>query len=402
MRDLIRALAVALVIALVAVGCGDDSDDAADGDAATDETGTEDEAATDGGATTTADDAATDGEAATDDVEATTTTEAPVTETAQVDVPEYPYWDTPIVVPDQALLDELATDYVASTDDPQMERFLFGTVAVEVFDRIFAGVDPDDLPSLLWLMHLSGYFGGRWLRGVIADAQPDAPVVGFSSPPTEEAWQATLASTQLRLDALDLPDDQAIAVARESLFDKPPPAEGEDPIRGLTDNFGYNRGYMLETLATPPEGIEASPAFEVTCDGLFDCTYASPKLATLGELADVQAALNTQPPSMAPDLVDELRPIQDAAIPRGTAVWSGGLSVQGFSQESYDQLLDTSSSFLETVQATALSSVQAVDEQDAELARRAAAADAAMVVWLDAYFGGLTNGEGTIEIPTFA
>ena len=35
------------------------------------------------------------------------------------------------------------------------------------------------------------------------------------------------------------------------------------------------------------------------------------------------------------------------------AVWSSGLSVQGFSQESYDRLLDVSSSFLEAVQATA-------------------------------------------------
>ena len=82
-------------------------------------------------------------------------------------------------------------------------------------------------------------------------------------------------------------------------------------------------------------------------------------------------------------------------------MWSTGLSVQGFSQESYDQLLDTSSSFLETVQAAALGVVQAVADADADLARRAATADAAMVVWLDAYRMGLTDGETAIVLPTF-
>jgi hypothetical protein len=124
-------------------------------------------------------------------------------------------------------------------------------------------------------------------------------------------------------------------------------------------------------------------------------------LEALGVFTDVQAAINADPPTAAADLVTELRPIQDAAVPRGTAVWSGGLSVQGFSQESYDQLLDTSSSFLETVQATALAVVSAVDDDDADLARRAATADAAMVVWLDAYFAGLLDGGGEIELPTF-
>lgn len=384
----IRIIAVLLCLSLVASACGDD-------DATTESEGPD--------ATAAGDDPV---DATPPSTSTSTTTEAPVPEptdapSASVVLVDHPYWDTPIVAPDQALLDELAADYVAATDDPQMERFLFGTVAVEVFDRIFAGVEEEEIPSLLWLMHLSGYFGGRWLRGEIADAQPDALVLTVDSPLTEEAWEATLDKTQLRLDALALPDAEAIVRARESLFDKPPPVEGEDPLRGLADNFGYNRGYMLEILATPPEGVAASPRFEVTCDGLLDCTYASPKLEALGVFADVQAAINTDPPSMAADLVAELRPIQDAAIPRGTAVWSGGLSVQGFSQESYDQLLDTSSSFLETVQAAALAVVAAVDGDDADLARRAATADAAMVVWLDAYFAGLLDGGGEIELPTF-
>ncbi len=120
----------------------------------------------------------------------------------------------------------------------------------------------------------------------------------------------------------------------------------------------------------------------------------------LGWFADLQAALNSdRPPD--PALVAELVPIQEAAIPRGTAVWSGGLSVQGFSQQSYDQLLDVSSSFLETVQATALVNVRAVADGDVDAARTGLVAEAAQIVWLEAYIAGLTNGEGEIELPAF-
>jgi hypothetical protein len=94
--------------------------------------------------------------------------------------------------------------------------------------------------------------------------------------------------------------------------------------------------------------------------------------------------------------------VQDAAIPRGRGVWSGGLSVQGFSQKSYDQLLDVSSSFLETVQATALINAKAAAESDVAAARTGLIAEAVQIVWLEAYIAGLTNGEGEIELPEFS
>ena len=82
-------------------------------------------------------------------------------------------------------------------------------------------------------------------------------------------------------------------------------------------------------------------------------------------------------------------------------MWSGGLSVQGFSQASYDQLLDVSSSFLETVQATALTNVGAVIDGDVAAAENGLISEAAQIVWLSAYIAGLTNGEGDIVIPAF-
>ena len=316
---------------------------------------------------------------------------------------DYPFWENPVSVEAQEALDALTAAYVAGLDEgaePEVERFLFGSLPVTVFDEIFGGVDAGRQVELMWLLHLSGYFGGRWLRGEIAAAQPDALLVGFSVPPTEEAFVETMTRAQARLDALDGDDASIVAAARAALFDTPPSEEGGDPKRGLTDSFGYNRGYMLEILATPPEGVAASPRYEVTCGGLLDCVYASPKLAVLPELGGLQAALNSDAPP-DPDLVAELIPIQEAAIPRGTAVWSGGLSVQGFSQQSYDQLLDVSSSFLETVQATALVNVRAAADDDVAAARTGLIAEAAQIVWLEAYIAGLTNGEGEIELPAF-
>ncbi len=312
---------------------------------------------------------------------------------------DHPWWPNDVVVEGPDRLDAMAAAHVAEVSGaPEMERFLFGQVPVVVFDEIFAG--EDEIGPLFWLLHLSGYFGGRWLRGEIATAQPEALVLGVDNPPSEAAFLGTVAKAQARLDALGGSETGLLDVARDSLFDTPPAAEGEEPVRGLTDSFGYNVGYMLEILATPPEGIEASPGYQVTCDGLFSCTYASPKLAVLAELAGVEAALNGDPPLDA-ELVARLAPIQEAAEPRGRGVWSGGLSVQGFSQRSYDQLLDVSSSFLETVQATALTNVAAVVGKDPARARIGIIAEAAQIVWLDAYMVGLLDGSEPIELPSF-
>ena len=384
-----RLLAAMVCVVAVLAACGD-----ADTDTSSTTTASP-------ASTTTADDVTTT--VPTTTVPTTTVPTTTVMPVAGVELVSYPFWANDVAVEAQVALDQLAVAYAAGLDagdEPQMERFLFGSLPVSVFDEVFAGATPERRRELMWLMHLSGYFGGRWLRGEIASAQPDAPLVGFSNPPTEAAFASTVERAAQRLGALDTDEAGILAAARDSLFDKPPAEEGGDPTRGLADNFGYNRGYMEEILRSPPEGVEASPRFDVDCDGLFACVYASPKLGVLDDLAEFQALLNSDDPPDA-ELVAELLPVQEAAIPRGVSVWSGGLSVQGFSQESYDQLLDVSSSFLETAQAVALINARAVAEGDVDAARTGLVAEAVTIVWLDAYIAGLTNGEGDIELPTF-
>ncbi|MDH3706335.1 MAG: hypothetical protein OES57_09725 [Acidimicrobiia bacterium] len=379
-----RIVAIVLTGALVLAACGSD-DDSSD----------EQAPPTSNGAAPTVEPPST---TAAEPATAPSTTEEVIVSVA---LTEYPLFGD-LFAEDQAALDRMAADYLDAGGSPEMERFLFGHVPVRVFDGMLrAGDDYSDPSSDLWLLHLSGYFGGRWLRGEIEAAQPDAPLVGFSDPPTAEAFAATQARAEEALAVWEGTDDAAaVAYAYDSLFDTPPENPDDDPIRGHADNFGYNQGYLLQILEKPPEGIEASPEYQIACTaGLFDCTYVTERLAALAALAAVQTDINAD---LDPALRDELLPVQEAAIPRGRSVWDGGLSVQGFSQASYDQLLDVSSSYLETVQATALTAVDAHANADAQAARRSALASAGMTVWLAGYFGGLTNGEGTIEIPSFA
>lgn len=376
-------LAVLATVAVLAAACGSSGDDGADAGAIT---------------TSVAPPSSRTAPPTTGAAPPSTTVRAA---NVSVVVPEYPLFGD-LFAADQAALDEAATAYLDDGGTPEMERFLFGHLPVEVFDRLLsAGATESDPTTDLWLLHLSGYFGGRWLRGEIAEAQPDAALIGFSDPPTAEAFAPVQQRAGAALAVSESADAAtALAYAFASLFDTPPQNPSEEPLPGHADNFGYNQGYLLQILEKPPEGIAASADYEISCsDGLFDCTYATERLAALDALAEVQQAINGD---LDPALRDQLLPVQDAAIPRGRGVWDGGLSVQGFSQESYDELLDVSSSYLETVQATALTAVDAHANGDAEAARRSARASAGMIVWLAAYIGGLTNGEGEIELPSFA
>ena len=319
-----------------------------------------------------------------------------------VQLVDHPAFPTEVLAVDHDVLDALADSHLDDLGDgaPEMERFLFGVVPITVFDGIFGGRSRFDDAVGRWLLHLSGYFGGRWLRGEIAAAQPDAPLVGFSMAPTAEAHEATMARARRSIEAASSDDGAALAFARASLLDTDPTEPGGPPVPGLADSFGYNAGYNLEILASPPAGVDPTPAYDVRCTGLLRCEYATPKLAVLRSLEPTADALNGGDTAYT-ELAAALQPIQDAALPRGHEVWSTGLSVQGFGQRAYDQLLEVSSSFLETVQASALTMVEGTVQRDVASARTGSRAVAAMTVWLDAYTAGLINGEGTIALPTF-
>ncbi len=327
----------------------------------------------------------------------------------KVQLTEYPYFDGTAMTPDPALLDELATEYVvrqerAGSDERVMTRFLFGEVPVVLFDRIFTSADPNrlQLPSYLWLYHLSGYYGGLWLRNELLRSGHNTMIGNVNLPQSEEQFAAQVADASVVLARVAQPD--VLAYNEESLFDRPNPDNPDAPIRGLVDLFGYNQGYLLQIAEKPPAGL-TTPDDLVVCpanpaDGPLFCRYRTSRLAALSTFEPAATKLRGGEGVYAA-LAERIAPVQEPGIARGRMVWDGQLDVQGFEQGPYEQLLDISSAFLETVQATALATVVAVAEQDAAIGRRAAVANAMMSVWLRSYIVGLTDGR-PIDLPTFA
>ena len=316
-----------------------------------------------------------------------------------ITIPDYPWFDNDQMQKAESRLSDLADAFrTAAGTTPSSERFLFGHIPVVVFDELLDRGATPNVGESLWMMHLSGYFGGRWLRGEIAKAQPEAMLVGFSIPPSAEGFATPLNRVRDIHSVLGQSSKSILELARTSLFDQPSLVEGGEPLRGLADTFGYNAGYMLEILASPPQGISVPDRYQVRCERLLSCEYNTMKLAATARMSGVAGELAVGEGAYA-ELRKLIEPIQSEGIVRGKGVWSTGLSVQGFTQEAYDQLLDVSSSFLETVEATVLTVVKSVVDSDADLARVGLRANTAMIVWLASYMCGLLNGEGKIEIP---
>ncbi len=324
-------------------------------------------------------------------------------------VPDYPFFDGTTMRESPKLLDSLARKYqrAQAGDELVMTRFLFSYVPVSLFDRIFATSDPvDELPigPYLWLFHLSGYFGGVWLRGELVRTGHNAALSGYSEPQTEAGFTAQVAKADTVLDAARSSNKLVVAYNEESLFDKENAEDPEMPERGLIDTFGYNEGYLLQIVDAPPAGLTTPPDF-VQCpanaaDSPLVCGYSVGRLKALRTFHPVAQKLAERKGAYA-DLAEQIAPLQAAGIERGRGVWDGLLNVQGFSQEAYEQLLDISSAFLETVQATVLASVQGAAESNASVGRRAATANAMLKLWLASYLIGITDGRPGRALPEF-
>ena len=318
-----------------------------------------------------------------------------------VHLPEIPFWPNDVATEDRELLDQLGADYVShcGPDAPEVARFLYGDLPVIAFDRIFDGEVADlGTGALLWMFHVSGYLGGVWLRGEIDKAQKESQLSGIALPPNREGFDRIIADARRGLEAAAASDDDVLAYNRASLF---PADDAVGLANGLVENFGYNQGYLLEVLESPPAGLPTPKGYSVSAAGPLACAYESPKLAVLARFRPIETALAGRSKPVYADLASRIEPVQAAAVAKGRGVWSGGLSVQGFPAQEYELLLNVSSSFLEDVQATVLATVQAVAEGEAAIGRRAAIANSAMGLWLASYGMGLMEGRKNPAAPRF-
>jgi hypothetical protein len=291
-------------------------------------------------------------------------------------LPDHPWFPNDVMHEDQALLEQLLEVEAGPTD-----RALFGRVPLRILGDALVGDTPAaQLPGRLWTMHLSGYFGGVWLRRELALAQPDAPLLGVDVVPDAEAFAQLTTAQAAALHAADGEAVEALAFAA---------ARGDHHLEG----YGYNHGYLTEILASPPVGL-ASPAELLVAPGLLDARYATDELRGL-------AALRTRFEAAAAEVdLAEMAARQADAHARGRAVWSTGLSVQGFQQAEYDRLLELSAYFLQGTQAAALAMVLASTAGDVELARRASVVDALLEPWSVSYRMGLLDGRDDRRLPS--
>jgi hypothetical protein len=293
-----------------------------------------------------------------------------------IELPDHPWFPNDVMSPDPALLDALAAD-----ESGTVERLLFGRVPLRLFgDALTTDLDAYPVAGALWVMHLSGYFGGVWLRREIARALPDAPLLGVDITPDAAVFEELTSAQADALAALAGDDAQALEYSA---------AQSAPQL----DGYGYNHGYLVEILEAPPAGLTSPPGF-FTAPGLLDATYAVDEIAGLDELrrrfADELGRLD----------VTALNAQQTEAHERGRSVWSTGLSVQGFPQAEYEQLLELSAYFLQGTQAAAIAAILATADRDASLARRGALVAALLAPWTISYRMGLLDGRADRALPS--
>jgi len=94
----------------------------------------------------------------------------------QLNLPPYPFFANlqSVMAEDRALLDRLLAAYTRQPPAASQHPidFLSRYVPVSVFERTLQPSEPNDpaRSTLLWLMHLAGYFGGVWLRTAFVNA----------------------------------------------------------------------------------------------------------------------------------------------------------------------------------------------------------------------------------------
>ena len=298
----------------------------------------------------------------------------------RVTLPDYPWCESSVMATDQRLLDALA----AKLGGGSMTEFLFAAVPLVVLGDLLTA-DPGELPlpGYIWLMHLSGYFGGVWLRDQIAQAQPAAPLLGVSVPPDAEAFGSLVTGIEESLTAWR-GEDAAVLSYSEAQLD------------GHVDGYGYNRGYLLQILDEPPRGLRSPPGF-LQVDGPLACRY---KLEELRGLDGLRGRFVRGTADWTA-LVDRVVATETAADGRGRTVWSTGLSVQGFPQSEYEQLLRLSAFFLMGTQAVALADAIALATGDAATGRRGALLAAGLLPWSRSYIMGLLEERDNADLPSF-
>ncbi|MGF1939386.1 MAG: hypothetical protein RM347_034440 [Nostoc sp. ChiQUE02] len=327
----------------------------------------------------------------------------------QLNLPPYPFFDNlrAVMTENRDLLDRLVSAYARATPAASQNPidFLSRYVPVYVFEQTLQPSEPGDpsLPTLLWLMHLAGYFGGVWLRDAfIRFPVPGSPNPRPGFPPTANSFNAIVTRINAVLTAFNGNDAGAIAYAEGSL-------RGAQ-LQGLTDSYGYNAGYLDQILtgSKPTNAMAPVGYFIYNPTLLFEGTYAVEEIRPLDNWRRHAEQAASRPGSRYAEIVnvvggtDSLLAIQSAGVARGKATWQPQnvfLAIANYDQPMYDLLLVTSAYFLQCIQATGLAALAASAVGNADWARAAMRSNAMIVPYGGSYSVGLFDNTG--QLPTF-
>ena len=353
-----RFALLAVVMAFAFAGCGGSAGDSDDPSASS-------------GSDDAADDDSTAGDDDADDDDADDDTTAP---SAHVTLPPYPWWPNDAMAVDQDLLDAHATAYCETADAPNAPDFLLGEIPLASFDGLCAG--EATAPASLGNLYLSGYFGGLWLRDALDGL--------FTKDGTSEGFE--FLAPIFRVVAWFAGRSQAVLASGD---DDAILAEARSGLAVLAMLYGYNRGYLDQILAHPPDGV-APPEGVVECGAnVFDCVVPDSPYAFMTRFDAALAAL-ADPPNDRWAELGVLVDLAQAATAQGELVWNA-IPLDALDQEGYDRLIDLSARFLVAAKAAVLGDMTAwanVTPADAECSLLL---DGGMWTWSMSYFMGLAS-----------
>jgi len=176
--------------------------------------------------------------------------------------------------------------------------------------------------------------------------------------------------------------------------------DGNDPlsytisqVNSSVDEFGYNSGYFRTILDNPPSGVRPNPEWEFTYNpsNALEARMTTPLLESAIKIYELWFILLNNLPKFSQQKQTYVG-IQATAYTRGVITWTTRLTVQGFSSDDYNLLLEASSGFLELARLNALSLTQCVGFKSEFLAKNAALMNVNFAAFIRGYSVGLLNG----------
>jgi hypothetical protein len=372
-----------------------------------------------------------------------------------VDLTFYPWVDSTPAFPatgtdmteDLPLLNALAKRYTKEDRTPRMQEFLLTWLPNRLFDIAYAGVkappgfnlDPttdEGSKRMLWLAHVSGWNVGVFSRKGFQFGTPPATLatVPIQFNPFLAGTLATVG--QARAAALDPDAADVLDFNRHAVYGNHPPGPFTFPATigfgtGLGDLpwYAYDLGFLesLNTTNRPPS-VPNDPNwvnYDDTPPGkVADAVYSIGDPAYLaqarGQLDQVQQASGTVASRYATALTDpaapseptrNFQPISDGWAAQGKLVWSGppfpGPNVTTWTQQDWIDFRDSSTAYVQAMQAQVMMDLVAYATQDVDLGRRAAVMSGVVTLLIEnsiyGNFDPMSNSATTMEqaLPKF-